>query len=60
MLLNAFDVHLHVVVSLNTKDTLQVMNADGKKMLVRKKLTMVGLGMIFLDIVGDNPTIKKN
>jgi hypothetical protein len=59
LLLNAFNSHPHVLVSLNTKDTLQVINADGKKTLVRKKMTMVGLGMIFLDIVQNNPTIKN-
>jgi hypothetical protein len=57
LLLNAFDNHPHVVVSLNTKDTLQVMNPDGEKTLDRKKLTIVGLGTIFLDIVLDNPTV---
>ncbi len=35
------------------------MNADGKKTLVREKLTMVGLGTIFLDIIQDNPIIKN-
>ncbi len=58
LLLNAFDYHPQVIVLLNTKDTLQVTNADGKKILVRKNLTMVGLGTIFLDIVLDNLTIK--
>ncbi len=59
LLLNAFNDHPQVVVSPNTKDTLQVMNADGNKTLVRKKLTMVGLRTIFLDIIRDNPTIKN-
>jgi hypothetical protein len=39
-------------------DTLQVKNADGKKVLVQKNLTMIGLGTIFSNIVHDNPTIK--
>jgi hypothetical protein len=59
MLLDAFNDHPHVVVSPNTKDTLQVKNADGETVLVRKILTMVGLGTIFSDIVRDNPTIKN-
>ncbi len=59
LLLNAFDDQPHAVVLPKTKDTLQVKIADGKIMLVRKKLTMVGLGTIFLDIVQDNPTIKN-
>jgi hypothetical protein len=36
LLLNALDDHPHVVVLSNTKETLQVTNADGKKLLVRK------------------------
>jgi hypothetical protein len=59
MLLDAFNNHPHVVVSPNTKDTLQVKNVDGETVLVRKILTMVGLGTIFSDIVRDNPTIKN-
>jgi len=59
MLLDAFNDHPHVVVSPNTKDTLQVKNADGETVLVRKILTMVGLGTIFSDIVRDNPAIKN-
>jgi hypothetical protein len=38
LLLNAFNNHPHVLVWPNTKYTLQVMNADGKKSLVRKEL----------------------
>jgi hypothetical protein len=53
ILLDAFNNHPHVVVLPNTKDTLQVKNADGEKVLVRKILTMVGLGTIFSDIVRD-------
>ena len=34
-------------------------NADGKIILVRKILTMVGIGTIFSDIIRDNPTIKN-
>ncbi len=59
MLIVAFNDHPHVVVSPNMKDTLQVKNADVEKVLVRKILTMVGLGTIFSDIVRDNPTIKN-
>jgi hypothetical protein len=59
MLVNAFNDHPHVVVSPNTKDTLQVKNADGENVLVRKILTMVGLGTIFSNIVRDNPSIKQ-
>ena len=43
----------------NTKDTLQVKNTDGVKVVVRKILTMVGLETIFSGIVPDNPTIKN-
>ncbi len=46
-------------MSPNTKDTIKVKNSDGEKIGVQKILTMVGLGTIFLDIVQDNPTIKK-
>jgi hypothetical protein len=59
ILLDAFNNHPHVVVSPNTKDTFQVKNADGEKVLVRKILTMVGLGTILSDIVRDHPTIKN-
>jgi hypothetical protein len=59
LLLNSFNNHPHIAVAPNTKDTLQVMNADGKKSLVRNNLTMVRLGIISLDIVQDNPTIKN-
>jgi hypothetical protein len=59
LLIVAFNDHPHVVVSPNTKDTLQVKNANGEKVLVRKILTMVGLGTIFSDIVRDNSTIKN-
>jgi len=48
-----------IFVLPNTKDTLQVKNANGDKVLVRKILTMVGLGTIFSDIVRDHPTIKN-
>jgi hypothetical protein len=59
LLVNAFHDHPHVVVSPNTKDTLQVKNADGEKVMVQKIMTMVGMGTTFSDIVRDNPTIKK-
>ena len=50
--------HPHVIVLLNAKDKLQLKDADGKKVSVRKVLTQVGLGTIFSDIVRNNPTIK--
>ena len=59
ILLDAFNHHPHVVVLPNTKNTLKVKNANGEKVLVRKNLTMVGLGTIFSDIVQDHPTIKN-
>ena len=61
MLLKAFNdhPHPHVVVSPNTKDTLQMKNTDGETIIVRKIMTMVGLGTIFSDIVRDHPAIKK-
>jgi hypothetical protein len=59
LLIVAFNNHPHIVLLPNTKDTLQVKNADGEKVLVRKILTMVSLGTIFSDIVRDNPTIKN-
>ena len=58
MLLKAFYNHPNVVVSPNTKDTLQVKNTDGETIIVRKIMTMVGLGTIFSDIVRDHPAIK--
>jgi hypothetical protein len=36
-----------------------VESAKGEKVLVRKILTMVGLGTILFDIIRDNPTIKN-
>jgi hypothetical protein len=59
MLLNAFHDHPHVVVLPNSKDTLNVKNADGFTTTVRKILTMVGIGTIFSDIVNAHPTIKN-
>jgi hypothetical protein len=47
------------MVSPNAKDTLQVKNADGGKVVVLKLLMQFGLGTIFSDIIKDNPTIKK-
>jgi len=58
LLVTAFNNHPHVILSPNAKDTLQVKDADGKKVSVRKVLTQVGLRTIFSDIVRDNPTIK--
>ncbi len=60
LLVNAFNDHPHVIVLPNTKDTLQVKNANGEKVVVQKIITMVGMGTIFSDIVRDNPTIIKN
>jgi hypothetical protein len=59
LLVTAFNNHPHVIVSPNARDTLQVKNADGKKVAVPKLLTQVGLGTIFSDIIKDNPTIKN-
>jgi hypothetical protein len=59
LLITAFNDHPHVIMSPNAKDTIQVKNADGEKIVVWKILTQVGLGSIFLDIVCDNPTIKQ-
>ena len=56
----AFNNHPHIIVSPNTRDTLQVKNADGKKVAVPKLLTQVGLGNIFSNIIKDNQTIKNN
>jgi hypothetical protein len=59
LLIVAFNNHPHVVVLPNTKDTLQVNNADGEKVLVKETLTIVSLGTIFSEIVRDNSTIKN-
>jgi hypothetical protein len=59
LLVMAFNDHPHVIVSPNARDTLQVKNADGKKVAVPKLLTQVSLGTIFSDIIKDNPTIKN-
>ena len=58
LLVAAFNNHPHVIMSPNAKDTLQVKDVNGEKVLVRKVLTQVGLGTIFSDIIRDNPTIK--
>ena len=58
LLVTAFNDHPHVIVLPNPKDKLQVKDADCKKVSVHKVLTQVGLGIIFSDIVRDNPTIK--
>ena len=61
MLLNAFINQPPVVVLPSTKDTLQVMNADGEMMSVRKFLTMVGIGTIFSNIATiKNPELKNH
>ncbi len=59
LLVMAFNDHPHVIVSPNARDTLQVKNADGKKVVVSKLLMQVGLGTIFSDIIKNNPTIKN-
>jgi hypothetical protein len=59
LLVVAFNDHPHVIVSPNTRDTLQLKNADGKKVVVPKLLTQVGIGTIFSNIIKDNPTIKN-
>jgi hypothetical protein len=59
LLVATFNGHPQVIVSPNARDTLQVKNADGKKVAVLKLLTQVGLGTIFSDIIKDNPTIKN-
>ncbi len=59
LLVDAFNNHPHVVVSPNSKDTLQHKNEDGEIVLVQKVLTQVGLGSIFSDIVHKHPTIKN-
>jgi hypothetical protein len=46
-------------MSPNSKDTLQVKNADGENVMVSKIMTMVGMGTTFSDIVSDNPAIKN-
>jgi hypothetical protein len=58
-LVTAFNNHPHIIVSPNTRDTLQVKTPDGKKVAVPKLSTQVGLGTIFSDIIKDNPTIKN-
>ncbi len=58
-LVKAFNNHPHVIVSPYARDTLQVKNTDGEKVVVPKLLTQVGLGTVFSNIVKDNPTIKN-
>jgi hypothetical protein len=59
LLVDAFNDHPHVIMSPNSKDTLQLNNPDGEKVLVRKILMQVGLGTIFSEIIRDNPPIKN-
>jgi hypothetical protein len=59
LLVTAFNNHPHIIVSPNARDTLQVKNADGKKVAVPKLLTQVSLGTIFSNIIMNNPTIKN-
>jgi len=59
LLVDAFNDHPHVIVSPNSKDTLQHKNEDDEIVLVRKVLTQVGLGSIFFDNVCEHPTIKN-
>jgi hypothetical protein len=59
LLVAAFNNHTHVIVLPNAKDLLHLKNANGKKVLVCKKvLTQASLGTIFSDIIHNNPTIK--
>ena len=60
LLVTAFNNHPHVIVLPNAKDTVQVKDINGKKVLVRKVLMQVGLQTIFSDIVCKNPSIKGN
>jgi hypothetical protein len=59
LLVATFNDHSCVIVLPKAKDTLQVKNADGKKVLVRKVLTQVGLGTIFSNIVHNLSTITR-
>ena len=60
LLLEAFNDHPHVIVSPNSKDTLQMTDVNREKVTGSAKImTMVGMGTIFSDIIRDNPTIKK-
>ena len=59
LLVDAFNDHPHVIVSPNSKDTLQHKNEDGEIVLVQKVLTQVGLGSIFSNNVCEHPTIKN-
>jgi hypothetical protein len=58
-LVEVFNDHPHVIVSPNARNTLQVKNAEGEKVVVPKLLTQVGLGTIFSNIIKDNLTIKN-
>jgi hypothetical protein len=58
LLVTVFNNHPHIILSPNARDTLQVKNADGKKVAVPKLLTQVGLGTIFSDIIKDNQQSK--
>ncbi len=59
LLIVAFNNHPHVVVLPNAKATLQVMDANAEKVVVRKILMMVGFKTIFSDIICDNLTVKN-
>ncbi len=59
LLVTAFNNHPHIIMSPNARDTLQVKNADGKKVAVPKLLTQVGIRTIFSNIIKDNSTIKN-
>jgi hypothetical protein len=58
LLIDTFNDHPHVIMSLNAKGTLLIKKEEGEKVPVRKILTQVGLGTIFSDIVRENPTIR--
>jgi hypothetical protein len=59
LLVDTFNDHSHVIVSPNSKNTLQHKNADGEIVLVRKVLMQVGLDSIFSNIVRKHPKIKN-
>jgi hypothetical protein len=50
LLVKAFNNHPHVIVSPNSKERLQMINAEGEKIFVQKIMTMVGIGTIFLKL----------
>jgi hypothetical protein len=59
LLVTAFNDHPNIIMSPNTKDMLQLKNANGKKVLVPKVLMQVGLGTFFSNIINNNPTDRN-